>query len=170
MLNVCVNNYIFILPHLVFISLSWIFFIKQFFLPTKIKPFVVDIHKKFNLYRKVNFKLLLKFSILMQFSLLLSFYTLKSCEGFVLWQHIFISNSNVTLVYYCLLLNLVCFLLIYLFSKKSNLKISSDYAFSLSNANVVLPLIFFANTILTLLFLLELVSCLIFYKFTVSKF
>lgn len=53
---------------------------------------------------------------------------------------------------------------------KTTINVSSEYVFSLINIIVVYFLLFFANTFYTAFFVLELISCFVFYKFSISKF
>ena len=73
------------------------------------------------------------------------------------------------IVFYLIIFSFLLFYYIFI-NSKNKLNISYEYLFSLCNLVVIFPLLFLSNTICTLFFTLEVISCLIFYKFVVSKF
>lgn len=100
---------------------------------------------------------------------ILYLFTTKGQSAIVLYNHISINNYTISMLYVFSFICLVCFFLIKNSIKKTNLIQGSDYLFSIINLVLLLPYLFFVNTIFTFLFVLELVSTIIFYKLISSK-
>lgn len=87
-----------------------------------------------------------------------------------LWNnHIYINDFYIIIINFILLLATLIFFILYNLSI-TKLFFSVDFLYATSSVCTVLPLIFLSNTFFTFYFLLELTVCLIFYKFTVSRF
>ena len=87
-----------------------------------------------------------------------------------LWNnHLYINDFYVVVINFILMLAILIFFILYNLSI-TKLFFSVDFLYATSAVCVVLPLIFLSNTFFTFYFLLELTVCLIFYKFSVSRF
>ena len=104
--------------------------------------------------------------------LLLNFLNLYTIHGkvFIVWyNHFYLSNFTLNLLYLFTLISLSLFTLLKVTTKKTNLFKSIDYLFSINNVVLLLPYLFFSNTVFNFLFLLELVSVVLLYKLVSSK-
>lgn len=96
-------------------------------------------------------------------------YTLRGKNDLVWFNHFNFNNFTLNLLY---LFSLMCFILFFILKislGKTNLVKSIDYLFSINNLSILLPYLFFVNTLFTFLFLLELVSTVLLYKLVSSK-
>ena len=96
-------------------------------------------------------------------------YTLFGTNSILLYNHININNYTVSVLHTFIIVGLLCFFLINCVTIRSNLVRGIDYIFSLNNIVVVLPYLFFTNTVFTFLFVLEVVSVIVFYNLISSK-
>lgn len=96
-------------------------------------------------------------------------YTIHGKNIIVWFNHFFLNNFTINLLFLFTLISYTLFLLIKFNTKKNNLFKSLDYLFSLNNLVLLLPYLFFTNTIFTFLFLLELISATLLYKLISSK-
>lgn len=100
---------------------------------------------------------------------LLYIYTTRGRGATLIYNHISVNNYTLSMLYAFSYICLLCFFLLKNTTKKTNLICGSDYLFSIINLVLILPYLFFVNTIFTFLFLLELISTIIFYKLVSSK-
>ena len=169
MLFVNFENY-FLISNVVLTLINyWFFFFKNNFIFLRNKINTTVKLKKVNILKKLNYRLFLNYCLLFNFFYFLSFFFIKNTSSTFWWNHFILTNFNLYVIYYLLILNGFFSILMY-FISKNNVNFNYEYIFSLFLINIISPLIFLANTLFTLLFILECVSCLIFYKFTVSKF
>jgi len=104
--------------------------------------------------------------------LLLNFLNLYTIHGkvFIAWyNHFFLSNFTINLLYLFTCISISLFILLNVTTKNANLFKSIDYLFSVNNIVLLLPYLFFSNTIFNFLFLLELISVILLYKLVSSK-
>lgn len=147
----------------------WLFFIKNNFFYLRKQPLNVDKNRATNFLKKTNYKLGIRIGLLYNIFYFLSFFTMKSTTSTFWWGHCFLTNSNISIMYYAVVINLLLMILLNSL-KHQNLSLNIEYVFSLLNLNVVVVWIFAANTLFTLIFILELISSIVFYKFSVSNF
>ena len=157
------ETYSFLLIFLLILSQFWYFFIKNFFIILKTKIFL---NTKFNKLSSVKF---LNYKLILNFFFFINFFFFKGIENTLFWNHFYISNQILYLILFLLIFNFFFYKLIFLFSK-TQIIVNYEYLFSIFNLMILFPLIFFSNTICTFFFTIEIISCLIFYKFVVSKF
>lgn len=163
-----VSDYIFLLPFVTFLSNLWFFFFKNNNLNFKLKTIKTDkLNKKF-IIKKLNYNLILKYVLFLNFFLFLNLLFIKGYESSFFWNHCYINNFILNVYIILISINALLWLGIF-FLSKSNINYNSDYFFALSNITVFLFLIFLANNFLTFFFFLEVISTLIFYKFSISK-
>ena len=163
------NNFIFILPVFLCIFYSWFFFLKNNFSYIRLNPSFNDKLSQSNILKKYNSKLFLNFSYIMFLFYFVFFFFMR---GFVqpIWlNHNYLNNFNINLSLLILVVLLISYS-IFLNTKHQNLIINNDYYFSLLNISILIPYLFFCNSLFNFLFILEVISILIFYKFVVSKF
>lgn len=161
------NNFYFLTPFLYFFLELWMLFFK-INLDQKVKNFKKDIFNKINVFYKQHFFIFLNINFFFLFYIIMFLYTLRGYNVNFFWNHLYISNFLLYLIFTTYIINLFLFFLIKQIAY-SNINYSYDYFFSLINLNIFLPLLFLSNNIFSFFFLLELNSCLIFYKLTVSK-
>ena len=104
--------------------------------------------------------------------LLLNFLNLYTIHGkvFIVWyNHFYLNNFTLNLLYLFTFISLSLFTLLKVTTKKTNLFKSIDYLFSVNNIVLLLPYLFFSNTVFNFLFLLELISVVLLYKLVSSK-
>lgn len=95
--------------------------------------------------------------------------TIHGASGVILFNHLSFTNTNMNILYIFTVVGLtICFVLQQIHIK-NNLKKSLDYIFSLSMLFVILPYLFFTNTVFTFLFFLEFISIVLFLKLISSN-
>jgi len=161
------SNFYFLLPFLYFFLELWLVFFK-INLDQKVKNFKKDLFNKINVFYKQHFFIFLNINFYFLFYIVIFFYTLRGYNVNFLWNHLYISNFSLYLVFSTYIINMFLYLLIKQITY-NNVNYSYDYFFSLINLSIFLPILFFSNNVFSFFFLLELNSCLIFYKLTVSK-
>lgn len=169
MLNFYFLNFINLLPFLLLFSVSWFFFLKNNFLYIRLNSASNDILKNSNNLKKFNFKIFLNFSIIAISLLLLSVFLMRGFSETFWWNHLYFNNLNHNLIIFIIFLSLIIHVLVTNINVNSNVN-NIDYYFSLLNLSITIPLLFLSNSLYNFIFLLEMVSILIFYKFSVSKF
>ena len=100
--------------------------------------------------------------------LLFLFFLLRGKNLLILQNHIYLNNFNLSYFYifYFFVFFITNFKLTLVFSK---IFLNKDYIFSIINLTLLLPLLFFVNTLFTFIFLFELISCFLFYNLLSSK-
>lgn len=147
----------------------WSFFFKNNFLYLKLRFNFFEKFNKINFSKKLNFRIFLRFSLITSIFYFFSFFITKGSEFFFFWNHFHFTNFVLYLILFILMFNIIWLFILNLASKNL-IFITAEYIFSLSNIIGIIPLLFLSNTVYTLFFSLEGISCLLFYKFTVSKF
>jgi NADH:ubiquinone oxidoreductase subunit 2 (subunit N) len=129
----------------------------------------VDVLKNSFVLKKFNFKIFLNFFIVVVLCLFLCFFFfLGWCES-ILYNHLKINNQVYYIIISLIFINAVMYFMIYNININSNIN-NSEYYFSLFNLGIILPMFFYTNSLYNFFFILEMVSILVFYKFSVSKF
>jgi NADH:ubiquinone oxidoreductase subunit 2 (subunit N) len=169
LLSLYVINYIYVIPFVLSFSFLWFFFIKNNFLYTRLNPLANDALKNTSVLKKFNYKVLLNYSVLLLTYLFIIVVLLRGSNTSFWWNHLYLTNFNLNLVTFVLFFSLMVLVSIKHININNNVN-NNDYYFSLINISVVIPLIFISNSFYNFIFILEVVSILIFYKFTVSKF
>ena len=129
---------------------------------------VTTVSKKTNTNKILSNNVIIRFGVILT-SLSVTFLMLFRGFDSVIWfGHLKISNTNMFLMTFFLILFILLFLIF--LNKISIVKnIQFEYFFSIIFLNTLLPLIFFSTNILTFFFILEVVSCLILFKFIVGR-
>lgn len=170
MLSTNFNDYIFILPFgliLFFITLA---FFKNNTISNLIKNTKNDKKKIKNKISKKNYNFIFLKQIITYFCLLISQIFFYRGYSEIFWNnHFFLNNFYLFLINFILLLVILIFFIIYNLSI-TKLFFSVDFIYSVASICATLPLIFLSNTMFTFYFILELTVCLIFYKFSASRF
>jgi hypothetical protein len=96
-------------------------------------------------------------------------YTIHGKNDVIWFNHFNLNNFTINLLYMFMFISFTTFFIINAVTKKANLIKSVDYIFSINNLVILLPYLFFVNTIFSFLFLLELVSVTLLYKLISSK-
>ena len=96
------------------------------------------------------------------------FFTYKGQLDSFWWNHFKLTNLSLNLILILLVINFFFLMILKVIRYKFNIS-KMDYFFALANLSNFLPVIFLVNTFFTFLFILEVNSCLVFYKFVVSK-
>ena len=148
---------------------QWLFFLKNNFFSVKIKPNNTDKLTHSKIIKKLIFKNYVCWNTISLFFLFISIYIFFGNQQNFFWNHFKISNFNVYIILFLLLVSF-CLNIFIKFIPKINLNYNIDYFFILGNLFIFLLFIFFTNTLYTFLFILEVNSSFIFYKFVVSKF
>lgn len=111
----------------------------------------------------------LGFYYFLVFYKILDIYTIHGKNSLVWFNHFHLNNFTINLLYFIALFGFILFFLLNSIIGKSNLIKSVDYIFSIKNLVLLIPYLFFINTIFTFLFLLELISVVLLYKLLSSK-
>ncbi len=169
MLNLVFSSYFFIISSLICFCLNWNFFFNNNFFHIRSKNYSIDKFRKINVFKKLDYRVMYNFFLVQFFFFYLSVFLFRENTSFFWWGHFHLTNFDLYLYYYVLLFNILCLTLMYLVSRTPS-NISTEYVFALINIMTVYYLLFFSNTFYTAFFILELISCFIFYKFSISKF
>ena len=160
------NDFYFILCPILLLINIWILFFKvnsNFIKTTKEKVLNVNV-------LKLNSNtLFVEYYYYLIFFSVFSLYTLRGKNGIMWFNHLNFSNFTLNLLFLFLLLSACLYFLVKNTTRNHNLVKSLDYLFSINNLIILLPYIFFVNTVFTFLFLLELISVFLFYKLVSSK-
>lgn len=134
----------------------------------RIKPLKNDKLKKNKIIKKLNYFIYLKWSFFINVLLFSTMFLYKEENLLFFWDHLVLNNFSTYIIFLLFILNI--FLIGVVFSlAKSKINFSIDFFFALSNLTFYSILIFLTNTLFSFLFFLELISCIIIYKFSVSK-
>lgn len=148
---------------------SWSFFLKNNFNYIRLNPSNFDKLNHSNIFKKYDHRLFITFTLILYCYLLVSFFFVRGFTQTVWLNHNYINNFNVNIVFLVMCVIIISYY-IFINTKHNNLIVNNDYYFSLLNASIFIPLLFFCNSLFNFLFILEVVSIIIFYKFVVSKF
>lgn len=162
-------NIFYILPFFLAFFISWFFFIKNNFLYIRLNPSSNDTVTHSLFLKKFNFKVFLNFNQLIIFYLFICIFFIKGSSNLLWWNHLYLNNFNLYIILMVVFVSLFLFYSIKSISNNNNVN-NSDYYFSLINLCIFIPIMFLSNSFYNFLFVLEVVSMLIFYKFSVSKF
>ena len=103
--------------------------------------------------------------ILMQIQLLL----FRGYSGSFWCNHLFLNNFSIKYLIFFSKLSVFVIFIVYCLAL-SRVFFSVDYIYSIGNLFIISPLIFLSNNFFVFYFLLELIVCLTFFKFVVSRF
>jgi NADH:ubiquinone oxidoreductase subunit 2 (subunit N) len=149
--------------------LCWVFFIKNNFFYIRMNASNVDILKNSKVLKKFNSQLLLNYSVVMLILFFISIFFQKGVVDSFWWNHLYITNFNHNILLFVLFISVVIHLIVVNININNNVN-NIDYYFSILNISIAIPLIFLSNSLYNFIFVLEMISILIFYKFSVSKF
>jgi hypothetical protein len=163
------NNVVYLLPFTISFVFLWFFFIKNNFLYIRLNPSSNDVLKNTSFLKKFNYKVILNYSLIITINLFFCVFLFKGVNSTFWWNHLYLNNFNINLILYVILISIIMQLCIRNINQQNNIN-NNDYYFSISNLSIIIPLIFISNSFYNFIFILEVVSMIIFYKFTVSKF
>lgn len=169
MLNFYVFNFINLLPFLLTFLLCWIFFLKNNFFYVRANASSNDVLKNSKVLKKFNSNLLLNYSIVVLCMLVLSVFFFRGSSDAFWWNHLFLTNFNQNILIFVISLSIFMHIMVSNININNNIN-NIDYYFSILNISVTIPIIFLSNSLYNFIFVLEMISILIFYKFSVSKF
>jgi hypothetical protein len=170
MLYCFVVDYIFILQYAVTMLFLTISYFKYTDLTFLTKAVNTDKKKTKSTLSKKNYNFLLIRYFIFLFSILfLSNFIYRGYALVFFNQHLFLNEFNIYMLNFILMFAILVLFILYNLSF-NRFFFSVDFVYATSLIFLVLGLIFLANTFFTFYFILELTVCLIFFKFTVSRF
>ncbi len=169
MLQLYYNDFYIFLPFTLNFFIYWVIFFKVNFFGVQYSAVSSDKLQVSNNARNIHYIFYLKINQLFLVLMFVYLFMLRGYVDSVWWNHFKLTNLAFGLILVLLFFN---FFFIYVVKSSSfNSGVyKGDYFFALINLSNFLPLIFLANTLFTFLFILEVNSCVVFYKFVVSKF
>jgi hypothetical protein len=168
LLTVYFNNFLGLLPIFIFFVLTWVFFILNNFFYYSVKPLQIDKINKTHFYKKLDYTIFLKWNIICTLFLVVVMFLFKSESLTFFWNHLNLNNFKMWVIFFLIIVNLFVFIFLKIVTR-SNVPHSIDFFFVIANLGAFLPILFCVNSLYTFLFLIEVISSLLFYKFTVSK-
>lgn len=169
MLNFNFVNALFLAPFINIFIFIWFFFVKNNFYYVRISPGSQDVLKNSNFLKKLNYSFFLNFFIFLFFYFFIFLFVSKYDFILTWFLHLKLNNFLINLIFLVFLINI--FLLnIIKYYKNKNINFNIDYFFALFNICLFIPIMYLSNTVFTFIFLLEIISILILYKFSVSKY
>lgn len=166
MVSLYFNDFYFFLNTILLLVGLWVFFFK---LNTNISKITVKNGTNINVLKLNSNSSFVSFYFYIIFFKLVDTYLIHGKNSFVWFNHFFLNNFNVFVLYTFIFFSFLVFFLLKNVTKKTNLTKSIDYLFSVNNLILLLPFIFFVNTVFTFLFFLETISVILFYKLISSK-
>lgn len=163
------NDYTYIIPFILILGLAWSCFFKLNFINTATPEISSDTKKNFKTQTKsVNIEFYIRLNKLILIVLIIFIYFLKFFNQLFWFNHLFLTSYNFYFVIIIVLSNYVFLYLVdtLILSKE---RYKNELFFTLINLSVLLPFIFFCNTLYSFFFFIELNGAIIFYKFVVSK-
>lgn len=168
MLTLVVLNYFFLLPLLLNIFCIWRVFFNFNFKYAYIKNNWDNVASLKTGLSNINIFFFFRFILILNFFYFIYLYTFNSYSLVFWWSHFKLNNY---FIYLHLLVMLFCLYFIYIssfFLKQQNIY-NIDYIFSISNIVILLPILFYTNSLFTFFFFIELTSFFILYKFITTK-
>lgn len=160
------NDFYFFLNPVVLLVFLWFFFFK---LNTNHLKITNSSSTQCNVLKTNPNITFVNFYFFLIFCVFFSTFTIRG-KGDVIWyNHFFLNNFAINLLYLFIFVGFTIFFILRTTTTKTNIIKSSDYPFAINNLVLVLPYLFFVNTVFTFLFLLELVSVILLYKLISSK-
>lgn len=126
------------------------------------------ISKKTNTNKILSNNVVIRFGIIITLFSVIFLMFFRGFDSLIWFGHLRINNTNIFLMMSFLFLFILLF---FIFINKIPVikNIQFEYFFSIIFLNSLLPLIFFSTNILTFFFILEVISCLILFKFIVGR-
>lgn len=162
------NIFIFI-PFLIFFFFSWFFFLKNNFFSLRINNSSIDILKNSKVFKKVHYTFFINWFLILILNVNLCLFFLKFDFCLFWFNHLKINNFIYYILHFILILNFFLFFCIK-FYNNSNINYNIDYFFSLFNIGLFVIILYYSNTLYSFIFILEVISILILYKFSVSRY
>lgn len=167
MVTLVFNDFYFFLNPILLLTFLWFFFFK---LNTNLQKFTHVNNTPCNLLKINPNTTLTNFYFFLVVIVIFCIYLTRGKNDVVWFNHFNINNFTLNMLYLFIFIGFtVFFLLKNTTTNKTNLTKSIDYIFSINNLVILLPYLFFVNTIFTFLFLLELISVILLYKLISSK-
>jgi hypothetical protein len=165
------NISVFIYISFFFITIFWIsiVYFKYLSVTNVTASISTDINTKTLSNKKLHFFFFYKFIIIILILLLFQNSIYRGNEGTFWNNHLYLTEFIIFFPNLVLFFGIFVFYILYNLSF-TKINMSVDFIFATANIFIFFSLIFLANTFFSFYFLLELTVCIIFYKFTVSKF
>jgi hypothetical protein len=160
------NDFYFFLNTILLLSGLWVFFFKLNINLTKI---TTKNNSNINVLKINSNSSFVSFYLYVIIYKLIDTYLIHGKNSLVWFNHFNLNNFTVFILYTFIVLSFLVFYLLKNVTKKTNLTKSIDYLFSINNLVLLLPFLFFVNTVFTFLFFLETISVVLFYKLISSK-
>lgn len=158
-----------LLPYFILLVFSWIFFIRGNFLQIRADYFVQTKLSKSDVLRNKQNVVIINFALVVSCYLMFLAYLDDSWEGYFFFNQCYRSNANL----YLLQISIIFLFLMWDTLRNTpevNNVCNNDFFFSLLNVSIVIPMLYYTSTLYSFIFVVELISFLIFYKFSVTKF
>ncbi len=149
--------------------LCWTFFIKNNFFYIRLNAGNQDILKNSNTIKKFHSNILVKYSMVLLILVFFSVYFYNGFSDSFWWNHLSLSNFTLNILLFVISLSVLLHFMVVNLNVSNNVN-NIDYYFSVVNISISIPLIFLSNSLYNFIFILEMISILIFYKFSVSRF
>jgi hypothetical protein len=162
------NIFIFI-PFIIFFLFSWFFFLKNNFFSLRISNNNTDILKNSKIFKKVHYTFFINWFLILVVNVNLCLFFLKFDFCLFWFNHLKLNNFIYYVLHFILILNFFLFICIK-FYNNSNINYNIDYFFSLFNIGLFVIILYYSNTLYSFIFILEVISILILYKFSVSRY
>jgi hypothetical protein len=170
MLQLFVADFFFITPFLLNIFFLTIAYFKYNAATFLIKASSGDKKMVKSTISKKNYNyIFIKFMITLCFLLISQNYTYFGFYGCFWCNHLFLNNFIYKYIFFFLKIVLFIFYIVYLLAI-TKVYFSTDYLYSIGVILVISPLLFLSNNFFSFYFFLELIVCLTFFKFVVSRF
>ena len=166
MVSLNFNDFYFLLNPILLLLFLWVFFFK---INTTLQKTTPDSSLGLNNLKVNSNGVFIGFYIVLIIHTYINIYTLHGKNAILWFNHFNLNNFTSNILYLFIFVSFTTFFLLNVTFRKTNLTKSPDYLFSINNLVIILPYLFFVNTIFTFLFLLELISAILFYKLVSSK-
>lgn len=158
-----------LIPFITFFIFIWFFFLKNNFFSLRINNSSLDILKNSKILKKIHYNFFINWFLIIILNINIFMFFLKFDFCFFWYNHLKLNNFIYYILHFILYLNFIIFFFIK-FYKNLNINYNIDYFFSLFNIGLFIILIYYTNTLYSFLFILEIISVLILYKFSVSRY
>lgn len=160
------NDFYFFTNTFILLCVLWLLFFKSNTNSTCIES---NSSTNINNIKISNNTTFLNFYVSIVFYKWVDIYFMRGKSSLIWFNHFNLNNFTINLLYFFILISFCLFTFLNVLSIKLDNTKSIDYFFSINNIILIIPYLFFINTIFTFLFLLELVSVVLLYKLISSK-
>ena len=157
-----------LLPSFVTFISAWIHFIYNTHVSISNKTTPSDKKKPTNTVKKNHYSSFVDYGKYLLSINIIYWFVVNDIESSFFWNQLKIDNAAA----YLYTLILILFFFVFTISgllKYNNASFNPDFFFCLTNVALLVPQVYFANSIMALIFIIELIAILLFYMFSVSK-